>query len=603
MRPVHFVCTVGLRKRARYNEILAQPAIRIRRLTLIAFCAVLMLGISSCGGGSSSSGGTTFNPVPGLQSISPTTATVGQAGLTLTVLGSGYVSTSTVLWNGSNLPTTFVNANKLTATVPASDVAIAGTEQVQVSSPAPGGGKSSVVDFQVNNPQPSLVSLSPSSAKAGGASFKLTLNGSNFVSGASVLWNGAAVATTFVNSGQLTAQISASDIATAGIAQLIVSNPVPGGGSSHTLRFGISSGAPVQKFLYASNFAENTISAYSIDSTTGVLTELSGSPFSAEPLAGNPGSMIADHFGTYLYVVNTPNSGCKGCSSVSAFSINSDGALTAIAGSPFSSPYPSAFVPDPTGNYIYESASALAPNTSVLTMLIDASSGALIQVADSPGFVPFSDAVVSPSGTYLYGVTGQNFDTKGTQTASINSMTGALTPITGSPFGSTALSAIAVNPAATFLFAVNGNINDVGFSTISSFTIDASTGALTPLNSTQYSGKDLGAVLVHPSGNFLYVVDDTDYTIMAFTIGGDGTLTPISGSPFSLGESTESPQGMATDPQGQFLYVADSNQGVPGNGYISGFTIDASTGALTPISGSPFSDNDGGPTSVLVSPQ
>jgi 6-phosphogluconolactonase (cycloisomerase 2 family) len=578
-----------------------QQTLQPGRIASLGFAIVLIvLGMSSCGGGSSGGGGAPPNPVPGLQSISPTTATAGQAGFTLTVLGSGYVSTSTVLWNGTGLPTTFVNANKLAAMVAASDVATAGTGQVQVSSPVPGGGKSTVVDLQVNNPQPRLVSLSPSSAMAGSASFKLTLNGSNFVSGASVLWNGTAPATTFVSSGQLTADIPASEIATAGIAQLAVSNPTPGGGSSHTLRFGISSGAPVQEFLYASNFAENTISAYSIDSTTGVLTGLSGSPFSAEPLAGNPGSMIADHLGTYLYVINTPNSGCKGCSSVSAFSINSDGALTAIAGSPFSSPYPSAFVADPTGNYIYESASALAPNTDVLTMLIDASSGVLTQVASSPGFVPFAGVALNPAGTYIYGVTGQNFDTDGIQAASISSTTGAATPITGSPFGSTVFSGITLNPAGTFLFAVNGNINDVGFSTLSSFTIDASTGALTLLNSTQYSGKTLGAILVHTSGNFLYVVDDTDYTVMAFTIGANGSLTAIAGSPFFLGESTESPQGMTTDPKGQFLYVAASNPPLSG-GEISAFTIDASTGALTPITGSPFADS-GGPTSVVVSP-
>lgn len=565
---------------------------------------VIALGLSFCGGSSTSSGGGSAppNPVPGLQSISPTTATVGQAGFTLTVLGSGYVSSSTVLWNGTGLPTTFVNANKVTAAVPASDVASVGSDQIQVSNPSPGGGKSSVAYLQVSNPQPSLISLSPSSATAGGASFKLTLNGSGFVLGASAMWNGTALATTFVNSSELTAQISASDIATAGIAELTVSNPPPGGGGSHTLRFGISSTAPVQEFLYASNFATNNVSGYSIDSTTGALTELPDSPFASPTLGGNAGSIVVDRFGTYLFLIDTPNSGCKGCSTLSIFSIITGGELVLVALNPKSPPYPapSAFVADPTGNYIYESEYQLAPNTSVLTMLIDASSGVLTQVASSAGFVPFASVALNSAGTYIYGVTGQNFDTNGVQAASISPTTGALTPITGSPFGSTAFSTLAVNPANTFLFAVNGNIDDVGFSTLSSFTINASTGALTVANSTQYSGKSLGAILVHPSGNFLYVVDDTDYTIMAFTIGANGSLTPIAGSPFSLGESTEGPQGMATDPKGQFLYVAASNPPLSG-GEILAFTIDTSTGALTPAAGSPFADS-GGPTSVVLSP-
>jgi len=88
---------------------------------------------------------------------------------------------------------------------------------------------------------------------------------------------------------------------------------------------------------------------------------------------------------------------------------------------------------------------------------------------------------------------------------------------------------------------------------------------------------------------------------MVFTIGANGTLTPIHGSPFSLGESSESPQGMATDAQGLFLYVAASEPGLSG-GEIPGFTIDASTGALTPTANSPFAD-DGGPTSLVASPQ
>jgi 6-phosphogluconolactonase (cycloisomerase 2 family) len=585
-----------------------EAAKRLRAIRITALASAILLiaiEITSCGGGNSASSGsrTVDNPAPGLQSISPTTATLGQAGFALIVLGSGYVSNSTVLWNGTSLSTTFVNANKLTANVAASNVATAGTVHVQVSSPSPGGGESSIANFQVDNPAPSLVSLSPANATAGGTSFKLTLSGSSFVPGASVLWNDAALTTTLVNSGQLTAQISAGEIASAGIAQVTVSNPTPGGGNSPILRFGITSAAAVQEFLYASNFANNTVSGYSVDSATGVLTEVPDSPFVAEPTAGNPGSIIADRFGTYLSLINTPNSGCKGCSSVSIFSTNTLGGLTPITGSPFSSPYPSAFVADSTGNYIYESQFSLSPNTGLLTMLIDASSGALKQVASSLGFVPFSDMVVNAADTYLYGVTGQNFDTNGVQAAAISPTTGAVTPINGSPFGSTAFSTLAINPAGTFLFAVDGNINDVGFSTLASFVIDTSTGVLTLVNSSQYSGKTLGAALVHPSGSFLYVLDQGDYSIMAFAIGVDVTLTPITGSPFSVGESTDTPLDLAIDAQGQFLYVVESNQGIPNStGFISGFTIDASSGVLTPISGSPFSDNDGGPASVVVSP-
>ena len=85
---------------------------------------------------------------------------------------------------------------------------------------------------------PTLASLSPSSGQAGGAGFTLTVTGSNFVSGASVQWNGSARSTTFVSASQLTATIAATDIAAAGTAQVTVANP--GGSVSNALSFTIT---------------------------------------------------------------------------------------------------------------------------------------------------------------------------------------------------------------------------------------------------------------------------------------------------------------------------------------------------------------------------
>ncbi len=60
---------------------------------------------------------------------------------------------------------------------------------------------------------------------AGSPAFTLTVNGTNFVSGSTVRWNGANRTTTFVNSSQLTAAIPASDIVTSGTASITVQNP------------------------------------------------------------------------------------------------------------------------------------------------------------------------------------------------------------------------------------------------------------------------------------------------------------------------------------------------------------------------------------------
>ena len=87
-------------------------------------------------------------------------------------------------------------------------------------------------------PAPTITSLNPSSAAVGGPAFTLTVNGTNFVSGSVVRWNGSDRATTYVNDTRLTASIPAADIATAGSASVTVFNPAPGGGTSNTAAFG-----------------------------------------------------------------------------------------------------------------------------------------------------------------------------------------------------------------------------------------------------------------------------------------------------------------------------------------------------------------------------
>lgn len=90
------------------------------------------------------------------------------------------------------------------------------------------------------NPVPIITNLNPSSATAGKAAFTLTANGSNFVSTSVVRWNGSDRLTTFISSTQLTASISASDIASAGNIPVTVFNPTPGGGTSAAVNFTIN---------------------------------------------------------------------------------------------------------------------------------------------------------------------------------------------------------------------------------------------------------------------------------------------------------------------------------------------------------------------------
>jgi hypothetical protein len=149
-----------------------------------------------------------------------------------------------VRWNGSERSTTFVNSSQLTASILASDVAVASTANINVVNPAPGGGTSNSASFTVNNPVPVVSALDPSSAIAGASAFALTVDGSNFVSGSVVQWNGTTRTTTFVSSTRLTAAIAAADVASAATANVTVFNAAPGGGGSNAMGFAVMSGPP-----------------------------------------------------------------------------------------------------------------------------------------------------------------------------------------------------------------------------------------------------------------------------------------------------------------------------------------------------------------------
>jgi hypothetical protein len=95
------------------------------------------------------------------------------------------------------------------------------------------------------NPVPVVSqSLAPTSAAPGGSGFTLAVSGMGFAPGAVVNWNGSSRTTNFVLSTQVTAAISALDIATAGTAAITVTNPSPGGGTSNVVFFPITTPIP-----------------------------------------------------------------------------------------------------------------------------------------------------------------------------------------------------------------------------------------------------------------------------------------------------------------------------------------------------------------------
>src|ERR1700693_5525518 len=106
-----------------------------------------------------------------------------------------------------------------------------------------GGGTSQPINNQSPPGTPTITTISPNSAVAGGAAFTLTINGANFVAASMVTFGGAAPTTTFVNSTQLTAAIPAAAIAATGMPAVTVTNPAPGG-ASNPVSFTVTSAGP-----------------------------------------------------------------------------------------------------------------------------------------------------------------------------------------------------------------------------------------------------------------------------------------------------------------------------------------------------------------------
>jgi 6-phosphogluconolactonase (cycloisomerase 2 family) len=297
--------------------------------------------------------------------------------------------------------------------------------------------------------------------------------------------------------------------------------------------------------LYVSDFLNDAVDGFSINSSTGGLTAISDSPFAlggTPPGAGGLAMIVSG--GSYLYATDL-NAGA-----VAGFTFDSaSGKLTPIPGSPF-----------PAGN------------------------------------TPVQAAQAGSQSQFLY-VSNLNDSAGGISAFTINQNTGALSPISGSPFPTGAAgsfpgpSALVVSGNSKFLYvALAGTAN--ANNKIIAFAIDPTTGSLGAVTGSPFvAGNDplymaSVPVTLNATKGFLYVANVQDDTISAFTADNNtGVLTQVSGSPFAAGTSLG---GLAVTPTGTsngdfFLYAAD-----PQAKTVRAYTIDGNTGVLTPLPGSPF---------------
>jgi YVTN family beta-propeller protein len=552
------------------------------------------MGFGGCGGSASQTPPPIeSNPMPRVSTLSPNSAAAGGAAFTLTITGTGFITASMVTFGGSALPSTFVSATQLTAAVPAADIALLGTLTVEVTNPAPGGGISNLAPFTIASnvgPGPAIDFLAPNCVPAGEQFIDSTDNqmvviGANFEASSVVRWNGSDRPTTFsAQSGQLTAQISASDIVTAGTAAVTVFNPPPNGGSSSPVAFTISAGGvnpqsialdSAGKFAYVANGGcsggfTGYVSMYTINAATGALTFV-GPPAPVPDDEEFTDAVTVDPSGKFVYVASSGDEWDIDFGNLATYAINpTTGALTSTGAIGPGGNFPNSIAVDPSGKFAYAADGGALPTGSfggsnnVSMYTIDGTTGALtsmgmIAAGSGPDFV-----AVHPSGKFAY-VT--NFGSNDVSMYTIDATTGALTS-TGTMATGTAPQSVVVDAAGKFAYTANFGSNDV-----SMYTIDATTGALASIG-TIAAGTGPDSVVVDPSGKFAYVTSFNSNDVSMFTTNAStGALT--SAGTIAAGQT---PTSIVVHPSGKFAYVTNS-----GSNDISMYSIDTNTGVLTLI--------------------
>ena len=347
-------------------------------------------------------------------------------------------------------------------------------------------------------------------------------------------------------------------------ALALVGQPVPVG-----LSTGQVSIDPSGQFAYLLD-SSGQVQAFSINPTTGALSPLTSAASSLvvrdSPLAlvFTKGTAPVVRTPGFAYVANS------GSNDVSAFAINpSTGALSSVAAPVAAGTGPGSVAVDPAGQFAYVSNKT---SNNIVRYTINASTGALT----SNGQVSFD------GGEALSFDTSRRFAYGGASVApdglvnhfSVDSNTGVFTFISRRQASTTRVAAIQLHPNSRFGYVINtltSRVQAVEFNT-------ADGGFFTSSSPTALGGTGAQGVTVDASGRFAYAANTTSDTVSVFSVDPrTGALTAV-GTPMAAGTS---PIALAIDPAGKFVYVA--NNSAPANS-VSVFVINASTGALSPAS-------------------
>ena len=358
---------------------------------------------------------------------------------------------------------------------------------------------------------------------------------------------------------------------------------------------------PPQQYVYDSlptSATSSNITGYLKNAETGALGAIAASPF-GDRLQGS--AMAIDALGRFLFVVN------RITSNISMFQIDSaTGNLTEVAGSPFSTGVtenpnmaptsPVCIAAEKSGRFLYVGYQNgnFQGRGAINEYLIDAVSLQLLPLPGQPTLDITSSPIAifaDPKGLHLYVGLGLNQSTgmqdAGTDVYSIDSSNGQLA-FTGS--AGNALNSgrnIALDSKGRFFFDGWGASQTFLDSALISPADGTATSGVMTL--ALASGDAPVAMLTESSGKFLYVQQFSGAFIYSIdqVSGALAQGPPVSVLNFKTGTA-------ATDPLGPYLYSLQ-------NDGVHAFLIDSQTGGLTEISGSPYSLGSGGSGPLTIS--
>ena len=226
---------------------------------------------------------------------------------------------------------------------------------------------------------------------------------------------------------------------------------------------------------------------------------------------------------------------------------------------------------DPQGHFALTTDSA---RNVVCSDRIDPQTGALTPVSGSPfptGGASSDHLAFDPSGQFVF---VSNPESNNITVFSFDRETGALSPVPGSPFaaGSEPLD-LTTDAFGRYLYVANNLSNN-----LSAYSINRSTGALTPVSGSPFKmGSFLYRVAADPLGRFLFAMDSNN--IFSLSIGTGGSLSAVPGSPLTL---FPGPSAIATDPTGQFMFVTQRYNSLTQPDTVASYRI-AGNGSLSEI--------------------